>query len=218
LFLDEIGELPPELQPKLLRLLQERAYERVGDTKTRLADVRVIAATSRDLAAAVKTAHFREDLFYRLNVIGVVVPPLRNRPTGLQRHAREFLRFFAAESGRPVRDFSADAWQAIRAYRWPGNLRELRNAVERAVILSTSADVGLPDLPESIAVSAHAGPEVALGALVPLKAIEESHVRQVTARAATLEEAARILGVDVATIYRKRKRWASRPPVPTEVA
>ncbi|HEY4302169.1 MAG TPA: sigma-54 dependent transcriptional regulator [Candidatus Didemnitutus sp.] len=217
LFLDEIGELPSELQPKLLRLLQERAYERVGDTKTRLADVRVVAATSRDLAAAVKTAHFREDLFYRLNVISVVVPPLCNRPVGLQRHAREFLTFFAAEAGRPVREFAGDAWQAIRNYRWPGNLRELRNAIERAVILSTSGELCLSDLPEGIASAGHPGLDVALGALVPLKAIEESHVRQVTARTATLEEAARILGVDVATIYRKRKRWASRPPVATEV-
>jgi NtrC-family two-component system response regulator AlgB len=209
LFLDEIGELPAELQPKLLRLLQERAYERVGDTKTRTADVRVIAATNRDLAAAVKAGTFREDLFYRLNVISVTVPPLRSRPRDLERHARDFLRFFAEESGRPVEDFSADAWTALRRHPWPGNLRELRNSIERAVILARGDEVELTDLPAELTIGG--GTEVALGALVPLEAIEQAHLRLVTARTATLEEAARVLGIDAATIYRKRKRWANEP-------
>jgi NtrC-family two-component system response regulator AlgB len=209
LLLDEIGEMPLELQPKLLRLLQERVYERVGETKTRAADVRVIAATNRDLAAAVRVGSFREDLFYRLNVISVVVPPLRERPRDLERHAREFLRFFAAEAGRPVRDFTSDAWQAIRRHSWPGNLRELRNAIERAVILAPGELVGLGDLPDGVAAAGAGGPEIALGALVSLEAIERAHVRLVTARTSTLEEAARVLGVDAATIYRKRKRWAA---------
>jgi NtrC-family two-component system response regulator AlgB len=212
LFLDEIGELPAELQPKLLRLLQERAYERVGDTKTRTADVRVIAATNRDLAAAVKAGTFREDLFYRLNVISVQMPALRARPTDLERHARDFLRFFAEESGVPVKDFTPAAWAAIRRHPWPGNLRELRNALERAVILARGPQVELDDLPAALAVPAAGGPEVALGALVPLEAIEQAHVRLVTARTATLEEAARVLGIDAATIYRKRKRWAAESP------
>jgi NtrC-family two-component system response regulator AlgB len=212
LFLDEIGELPAELQPKLLRLLQERAYERVGDTKTRTADVRVIAATNRDLAAAVKAGAFREDLFYRLNVISVHMPALRTRPQDLERHARDFLRFFAEESGVPVKDFTPAAWAAIRRHPWPGNLRELRNALERAVILARGPQVELDDLPAALAVPAGGGPEVALGALVPLEAIEQAHLRLVTARTATLEEAARVLGIDAATIYRKRKRWAAEPP------
>ncbi len=211
LFLDEIGELPAELQPKLLRLLQERAYERVGDTKTRTADVRVIAATNRDLAAAVKGGAFREDLFYRLNVISVTMPPLRARPRDLERHARDFLRFFAEESGGVVKDFSAEAWAAVRRHPWPGNLRELRNSVERAVILARGPAVEVADLPAELAVPAAGRDEVALGALVPLDAIEQAHVRLVTARTATLEEAARVLGIDAATIYRKRKRWAAGP-------
>lgn len=212
LFLDEIGELPAELQPKLLRLLQEKAYERVGDTKTRSADVRVIAATNRDLAAAVQAGSFREDLFYRLNVISVQVPALRARPRDLERHARDFLRFFAEESGHAVRDFSPEAWAAIRRHPWPGNLRELRNAIERAVILARGPQVELDDLPAALAVPAAGGPEVALGALVPLDAIEQAHLRLVTARTSTLEEAARVLGIDAATIYRKRKRWAAEAP------
>jgi NtrC-family two-component system response regulator AlgB len=211
LFLDEIGDLPAELQPKLLRLLQERAYERVGDTKTRLADVRVVAATNRDLAGAVKSGAFREDLFYRLNVINVTLPPLRQRPRDLERYARGFLRFFAEESGLPVKDFSPEAWAAVRSHPWPGNLRELRNSIERAVILSRGDCVELEDLPVEISVAAAGGGEVALGALVTLDAIEQAHVRLVTNRTATLEEAARVLGIDAATIYRKRKRWAADP-------
>ncbi len=211
LFLDEIGELPLELQPKLLRLLQERSYERVGDTKTRTADVRVIAATNRDLAAAVKAGTFREDLFYRLNVISVTVPSLRTRPRDLERHARDFLRFFAEESGGEVKDFSPEAWLAVKKHSWPGNLRELRNSVERAVILARGDKVELDDLPSELAVPANGGPDVALGALVPLEAIEQVHVRLVTLRTSTLEEAARVLGIDAATIYRKRKRWAIEP-------
>ena len=213
LFLDEIGELPAELQPKLLRLLQERSYERVGDTKTRVADVRVIAATNRDLAAAVKSGTFREDLFYRLNVISVTVPSLRTRPRDLERHARDFLRFFAEESGGEIKDFAPEAWAAIRRHPWPGNLRELRNSVERAVILSRGNKVELDDLPSELAVPGNGGIEIALGALVPLAAIEQMHVRLVTTRTATLEEAARVLGIDAATIYRKRKRWATEPSV-----
>lgn len=207
LFLDEIGELPAELQPKLLRLLQERAYERVGDTKTRFSDVRVIAATNRDLAAAVKAGTFREDLFYRLNVISVTVPPLRERPADLARLAKNFLHFFAKDSGRPVQGFSPPTWAAIRAHPWPGNLRELRNAIERAVILSRGEQLDLGDLPAELATTQAASVE--LGALVPLDALEQEHVRRVIARTVKLEDAAAVLGIDIATLYRKRKRWAS---------
>jgi NtrC-family two-component system response regulator AlgB len=207
LFLDEIGALPAELQPKLLRLLQERCYERVGDTKTRSADVRMIAATNCDLAVAVKAGTFREDLFYRLNVITVTLPPLRERPADLARHARSFLRFFARDSGRPVREFSAPAWAAIRAHPWPGNLRELRNAIERAVILSRGEHLGLGDLPVELASSSRPV-ALELGALVPIDAIEQEHFRRVIARTVTLEEAAAVLKIDTATLYRKRKRWA----------
>ena len=208
LFLDEIGELPGELQAKLLRLLQEKTYERVGETRTRAAEVRVIAATNRDLAAAVKTGAFREDLFYRLNVITVTMPPLRERPADLERFARRFLAYFAAETGRGATDFSADAWSALRSHPWPGNVRELRNAIERAVILSRGERVERGDLPDTLATLAPGG-EITLGGLVSLDDLEREHVRRVLARTATLEEAARVLGIDGATLYRKRKRWAA---------
>ncbi len=218
LFLDEIGELPAELQPKLLRLLQERSYERVGETKTRTAEVRVVAATNRDLASAVKAGTFREDLFYRLNVISVTMPSLQARPRDLERHAREFLRFFADETGGAMKDFSPEAWLAVRRHPWPGNLRELRNAIERAVILARGSRVELDDLPAELALPTVGDSEVVLGALVPLEAIEQAHLRLVTARTSTLEEAARVLGIDAATIYRKRKRWASGATIPAETA
>jgi two-component system, NtrC family, response regulator AlgB len=214
LFLDEIGELPPELQPKLLRLLQERTYERVGDTKTRNADVRVIAATNRDLSAAVKAGSFREDLFYRLNVISVTVPPLRERPGDLARLAQSFLRFFAEDAGRSAQAFSAPAWAAIRAHPWPGNLRELRNAIERAVILSRGEQVELGDLPAELTVATQLS-VVELGGLVSIDALEQEHVRRVIARTVKLEEAAGILGIDTATLYRKRKRWTAESAEPS---
>lgn len=208
LFLDEIGELPAELQAKLLRLLQEKSYERVGETRTRAADVRVIAATNRDLAAAARSGAFREDLYYRLNVITVSMPPLRERPADLEKLARGFLAYFAAETGRAAADFSPEAWTALRGHPWPGNIRELRNAIERAVIMSRGDSVERNDLPDTL-VSPAPGDEVVLGGLVSLEALEREHVRRVLARTATLEEAARVLGIDGATLYRKRKRWAA---------
>lgn len=208
LFLDEIGELPQELQAKLLRLLQEKAYERVGETRTRVADVRIVAATNRDLEAAVKAGTFREDLFYRLNVIMVKMPPLRERPADLKKLADHFLKYFAAETGRAVRGFSADAWKVLQRHPWPGNVRELRNVIERAVILSRDEDIGVGDLPDTFAHSAGEDNEVVLGGLIDLERLEREHARRILARTPTLEEAAKVLGIDVATLYRKRKRWA----------
>lgn len=207
LFLDEIGELPAELQSKLLRLIQDRAYERVGETRTRAADVRVVAATNRDLEKAVKEGKFREDLYYRLNVIAVTMPPLRERPADLERLAHRFLAYFAEETGRTARAFSSEAWSSLRSHSWPGNVRELRNAIERAVIMSRGEEIGRDDLPDTLA-SAPGGDDVTLGGLVDLNRLEREHVRRVLARTATLEEAARVLGIDGATLYRKRKRWA----------
>jgi NtrC-family two-component system response regulator AlgB len=207
LFLDEIGEMPAELQPKLLRLLQERVYERVGDTRTRTANIRIIAASNRDLLASVRAGTFREDLYYRLNVIAVTMPPLRDRPLDLARLTDGFLRFFAEELGRPVRGMSPSAAAAVLAHTWPGNVRELRNVIERAVILARGAQVELEDLPAEFAASR--ARSVELGALVPLDALEQEHVRRVIARTATLEDAANVLGVDITTLYRKRKRWAA---------
>src|ERR1700681_1202670 len=135
LFLDEIGDLPLEIQAKLLRLLQEREYERVGEAKPRRANVRVISATNRDLGVAVREGRFREDLYYRLNVITLRLPPLRERPQDLERIAKRHLDFFAQRAGKQFRGFTREALETMKAYHWPGNLRELRNLIERAVIL-----------------------------------------------------------------------------------
>jgi NtrC-family two-component system response regulator AlgB len=205
LFLDEIGELPLEIQPKLLRLLQEREYERVGDTITRRANVRVIAATNKDLKKSVQENRFREDLYYRLNVISIRLPPLRERPADLIPMARAYLDFFAAQCAKRMTGFTPEAETAIRQYSWPGNLRELRNTIERAVILALGEKVDAADLPEH----APGGPTEggASGQLVSLEKVEIEHIRHVLGRTSSLDEAARVLDIDPATLYRKRKRF-----------
>ncbi len=153
LFLDEIGELPLEIQPKLLRLLQEREYERVGEALPRRADVRVIAATNRDLAAEVKAGRFREDLYYRLNVIAVSLPGLKDRPADIMRLAEGARRYFGSLAGKPHIAFSKAVLGALAGHPWPGNLRELRNVIERAVILAPGDTIELADLPEEFSAS-----------------------------------------------------------------
>jgi NtrC-family two-component system response regulator AlgB len=204
LFLDEIGELPLEIQPKLLRLLQEKQYERVGENRTRMADVRIIAATNRDLHAAVREGRFREDLFYRLNVISVEVPALRRRPKDIPRLIRKFLAFFANQLSRPVTGFTPEAMNCLQRYSWPGNIRELRNVVERALILTQGPKIELEDLPEAL----RSAPPVDVhpGAMVTLDELERQHISKVLELAESMESAARTLGIDPATLYRKRKR------------
>jgi NtrC-family two-component system response regulator AlgB len=204
LFLDEIGELPLAIQPKLLRLLQEREYERVGETAPRRAHVRVIAATNRNLAEEVKAGRFREDLFYRLNVIAVTLPGLRERPGDLLELAESYRRHFAVRLGKKITGFAPEVVAAFAAYAWPGNLRELRNVVERAVILASGETIGPADLPEQF--GAPPDPSVAVGARVTLDALETEHLRRIVALAHNLDEAARILGIDPATLYRKRQK------------
>jgi NtrC-family two-component system response regulator AlgB len=202
LFLDEIGELPLEIQAKLLRLLQEREYERVGETKPRRANVRVISATNRDLSQAVADGKFREDLFYRLNVISLRLPPLRERAVDIEKIALNLLPFFASHSGKSVGSFSPDALEALRQYAWPGNLRELRNVIERAVILSNGEAIETEDLTDTIEASA----EIRLGGKLTLEEVKAEHVRRVITNTRTLEEAAAVLGIDPATLYRQRKK------------
>ncbi|HVS54350.1 MAG TPA: sigma-54 dependent transcriptional regulator [Opitutaceae bacterium] len=204
LFLDEIGEMPLEIQPKLLRLLQEREYERVGESKTRRAHVRVIAATNRNLLDEVKAGRFREDLFYRLNVISVSLPGLRERPTDLARFAETYRRFFTARLGKNVSGFTEPVLQAFAGYKWPGNLRELRNVIERAVILASGEKIDLHDLPEEFSAKPDAG--IAVGARVTIDELEAEHIRRILAISRNLEEAARTLGIDPATLYRKRQK------------
>ena len=161
LFLDEIGDLPLPLQAKLLRLIQEREYERVGEVVTRKADVRLLAATSVDLAAAVQAGRFREDLFYRLNVVEIMVPPLRERPEDILPLAERLLAFFARQNHRRILGFSDEAREALQHYQWPGNVRELRNVIERAVLLGTAETIGLDSIPVHLVPSA-AGTETGL--------------------------------------------------------
>jgi len=211
LFLDEIGDLPLEIQPKLLRLLQEREYERLGETVTRPADVRVVAATNRDLKKRVAEGAFREDLYYRLNVITVEMPPLRARPRDILRFAEHYVRHCAAQFGRAVEGLSPEAAENIRRYPWPGNLRELRNTIERAVILAPGKTIEAGDLPVEMrmpdaATGVVAGAPLQAGALVTLQTLEDQHIRRVLEVTASMSEAAEILGIDQATLYRKRKR------------
>ena len=202
LFLDEIGELPPSIQPKLLRFVQDREYERVGDTLTRHADVRIIAATNTDLEEAVRSGRFREDLYYRLNVFQIRVPPLRERQEDLVPLAE---RLLAGLSGhKRIVGFTADAIAALRGYRWPGNVRELRNILERAVILCQGERIGVEHLPSGFSGQS---PVPDLGDRVTLDRIEEMHIRRVLAATRSLEEAAEVLGIDSATLWRRRKKY-----------
>jgi NtrC-family two-component system response regulator AlgB len=205
LFLDEIGDLPPALQPKLLRLLQDRCYERIGETKTRSADVRILAASNRDLNGEVAAGRFREDLYYRLNVIEVELPPLRRRPADILPLAEHLLRFFARQTGKNVTGFSPEARNAIAQHTWPGNVRELRNAVERGVILATGPQIDRVHLPAQIGSMPQARVEV--GGAVTLDALEAEHIRRVLATSPSLDHAAQTLGIDPSTLYRKRKRY-----------
>ncbi|MBK1833087.1 sigma-54-dependent transcriptional regulator [Roseibacillus ishigakijimensis] len=215
LFLDEIGELPLEIQPKLLRLLQEKEYERLGETKTRQSNVRIIAATNRNLAEMVAAGEFREDLFYRLNVISVELPPLRERPRDLQVFAHNYLAFFGKQVGREGLAFSSEALMALKSYPWPGNLRELRNSIERAAILAQGNEIEARDLPSaqelplttgSASEKGPGGVSSLCGSNITLAELEEEHIKQVLARSESLQQAAEILGIDNATLYRKRKK------------
>ena len=212
LYLDEIGELPLEIQPKLLRLLQEREYERVGETQTRRANVRVISSTNRDLVRAIKERRFREDLYYRLNVVVLHLPPLRERPLDLERMAAAHLRFFVRQTGKSIHDFSLAAKAAMRRHPWPGNLRELRNAIERAVILSSGPLIELEQLTHIVASPRAGNASMEIGGAVTLTELADEHTRRVLARSARLEDAAEILGIDVATLYRKRRKWQQDSP------
>ncbi|MFY2763943.1 sigma-54-dependent transcriptional regulator [Arenimonas sp. MALMAid1274] len=202
LFLDEIGDFPLALQPKLLRFIEDKAYERIGDPGTRRADVRIIAATNHDLAAAVAANRFRADLYYRLKVVALTLPPLRERPEDLEPLALDFLQRFARRHGRPARRLQPAALAKIRGYAWPGNVRELQNVIERAVILGNEASIG----PSQLLLEPVAAPvEYDTGAT--LEDVERRHMAAVLAASDTLDAAARTLGVDLSTLYRKRKLY-----------
>jgi len=206
--LDEVGELSPALQAKLLRLVEERGFERVGGSDTITVATRIIAATSRDLVAEVRAGRFREDLFYRLNVIELRLPPLRERREDLPALADHLLATLAVRHHRPGLTLTAAARRAIERYSWPGNVRELLNALERAVVLAGGGTIEAEDLPDAVLAPGAGGPAPSLaGAPDSLADLERAHVRRVLAESATLEEAAARLGVNPTTLWRKRRRW-----------
>jgi NtrC-family two-component system response regulator AlgB len=207
LFLDEVGDLSADAQARLLRFLSDRTYERVGEVTERRADVRLIAATNRSLEEEVQAGRFREDLFFRLNVITLVLPSLRERAEDVLPLARHYLGYFERRQGRHGLAFSLHCEQAIAAAPWPGNLRQLRNAVERAVILAPAKVVEAPDLGLSAVEGSLEPGRVGLGADVTLEEVEREHIARVVARAPSFEAAARTLGIDVTTLQRKRKRY-----------
>lgn len=205
LFLDEIGDFPLTLQPKLLRFIQDKEYERVGDPVTRNADVRILAATNRDLAGMVAQGTFREDLLYRLNVIVLNLPPLRERAEDIIGLAERFLARFVKDYGRPARGFTDDARALLRRYNWPGNVRELRNVIERASIICNFDLIGV----EQLAIgeqTTNSAPRI--GEAMSLEALEKAHIAAVMASSATLDQAAKTLGIDASTLYRKRKQYS----------
>jgi DNA-binding NtrC family response regulator len=204
LFLDEIGEIDAALQVKLLRFLGERTFERVGSNKTQTADVRLITASNKNLAEEVKAGKFREDLFFRLKVVEINLPPLRDRAGDVPLLAQSFLREFARENDKPVTDFTVDALQLMLHYAWPGNVRELRTAVEHAVVLSRGEKITARDLPASL----RAGPAGATPAAKPnaltLKEAEQQLIeRALKETGGNRTLAARKIGMSRRTFHRK---------------
>ncbi|MDZ7269194.1 MAG: sigma-54 dependent transcriptional regulator [candidate division KSB1 bacterium] len=199
IFLDEIAELSPAIQAKLLRVLQNKEFERVGESKTTRVDVRVIAATNKNLDEALKEGTFREDLFYRLNTMRLKLLPLRERPEDIPLLIQHFLRKFSPAN---VIELAPEAAQALRVYRWSGNVRELEHVIERAVLLAKNHVITLDHLPEEVR-STLEKPQSALS----LEEMEKLHIKRVLQHARDYDEAAQILGIDPATLWRKRKKY-----------
>jgi DNA-binding NtrC family response regulator len=207
-FLDEVGELPAELQAKLLRFLEEHRFERVGGSETLAVDVRVIAATNRNLDDEVRAGRFREDLYFRMNVLGLRLPALRERLEDLPALADHVAAMLALRHRRAGIRLARDARHALEAYHWPGNVRELANVLERAVVLSREDTIQCEDLPDHlVAPASEAGGTETSPKGLSLDQVERLHVQRALAESSTLEEAAERLGIDVTTLWRKRRRW-----------
>jgi len=234
LFLDEIADLSAVTQPKILRVLQEGEFERVGGTKTSRVDVRIVTATNQDLATLVRDRRFREDLFYRLNVITIQVPPLREKHEDVPVLAQHFLRVYAAKNNRQLDGFTDEALGCLQAYSWPGNVRELENVVERAVVLARGARVDAGDLPDAVRErpvmlmrgGTH-GPGDGPGAAAVPEGVFQIRVGTPLAEveARLLEETlrlnhgnktltAKMLGIDPKTVFRKLKQGEAEDGAP----
>jgi len=204
LFLDEIGEIDATIQVKLLRFLGERTFERVGSSKTLTADVRLITATNKNLEEMVKTGKFREDLFFRLRVVEINLPPLRERAGDVVLLAQSFLREFAAENQKPVKEFTADALQLLLQYGWPGNVRELRTAIEHAVVLCRGEKIAARDLPAQVrAGRVNEAATASADALTVHEAEKQLMIRALQETGGNRTLAARKIGMSRRTFHRK---------------
>lgn len=208
LFLDEVTEMSPQVQVKLLRVLQDGAYERVGGTKTLQTDVRIIAATNRNPEQAIQDGSLRADLYYRLNVIRLQLPPLRQRPEDIPLLTQHFIARHAERNSRNVKGISAQALEALAAWQWPGNVRELENATERAVVLSRGEIISLADLPLQIRSHKAAPDNLTFSVGTPLKIVERRMIETtLTQVGGDKTLAARLLGITARTIYRREAEW-----------
>ena len=209
LFLDEVGEISPAVQVKLLRVLQDQKFERLGGTRTIDADVRILAATNKDLQKEVEEKRFREDLFYRLNVINIRIPALRERKDDIQLLAMHFLKTYADKNQKNLEGFSEDAMLALTSYDWPGNVRELENAVERAVVFTSGTLVPLSVLPQNVSTFGESRHSLTFKIGTPLRELERKAI-EITLQHARGDKnlAARMLGVATRTIYRHLEKEA----------
>ena len=225
LFLDEVGELPPSVQVKLLRVLQERRFERVGGEETVEVDVRLVSATNRDLAAMGKEGRFREDLYYRLDVVPIRLPPLRERPGDVEELARHFLARAAPRLGRAVKGFSPEALELLRRHRWPGNVRELENVIEQALVFAEGELVTPAELPQALrrapaleAVAGLAGvtlpaPAADRSLTETLEDIERQLILAAYEKAKGVKaETARLLGIKPSALYYKLEKYGIVKP------
>jgi DNA-binding NtrC family response regulator len=206
LFLDEVGELPAQAQAKLLRALEQGEFQRIGDNAVRKVDVRIIAATNRDLQAEVSEGRFREDLYHRLDVLSVTLPPLRERPGDLDLLIDHFLKISAERLDQPVRRLETQARALLLRYGWPGNVRQLRNTIERATIMSSGGSIAVDDLPEAL----HEASEDAacITPVCSLSEVERFHILRVLEHCGgNKKAAAETLGIDRSTLYAKLRQY-----------
>ncbi len=210
MFLDEIGEIDGSTQIKLLRILGERTFERVGSNRTQKVDVRLVAATNQDLKALVDQGVFREDLYYRLKVVEIALPPLRERSGDILALAQKFLQEFARQNGKPVHEFSPQALQRLVEFSWPGNVRELRAAVERAVVFSTGKRIAPDDLPEALlGLDAPDEPAGKSGQPLSIRQSEKQIIKQALKKAkGNKTKAAELLEINRRTLHRKIAKWS----------
>jgi transcriptional regulator with PAS, ATPase and Fis domain len=208
LFLDEIGEIGMRMQIDLLRVLEDRVFYRVGGTQPMEADFRVVAATNRSLEQAIRDGRFREDLYYRLNVVGLTLPPLRQRKQDIPLLAEHFLQRYVQETHRSIDRISREALDEMMLYDWPGNVRELENAIERAVVVGKARQIISADLP----IGCH--PPEASSHAITLEEVEKAHIRKILDEHQwNIARSARVMGIDRSTLYSKIKRYALQKTV-----